>query len=302
MPDRLTGIEVFTQAIRTGSLSAAGRAMGMSAAMATRHLDALEDRLGVALVQRTTRRLILTEAGIAFLDRTEPLLVDLRDAEHEASARTIAIEGVIRISAPVSFGVRHVAPLIAGFTVEHPRVRIELGLSDRQVDLLEERWDVAIRVGRLADSGLVARRLASVRLVLCASPAYLARHGTPRTLDDLQAHDCLGYTLGSRMTTTSWAFGRDGERRVQVRGSLVADNGDAIIAAAIAGHGLVYGPRFIAAEGLADGRLIEIDLDVELMDLGAVHAITHPTKRPLARTRAWIEYMVAQLGGRNENF
>lgn len=157
---------------------------------------------------------------------------------------------------------------------------------------------MAIRIGRLADSSLVARRLADMRLAVCASPGYLAAHGTPRSLDDLAGHDCLGYTLLSDTGTSWWAFGRDGAVRVPVRGSLHANNGEALVKAACAGQGLVYGPRFIAAGALATGQLVEVRLDVELMALGAIHAVTHATRRPAAKTRAWIDFLARRLPGR----
>ncbi len=266
--------------------------------MAARHLDGLEARLGVTLVNRTTRRLSLTEAGDAYLEKAERILAELGEAEAEVSARTIAVEGLLRVSVPAAFGVLHIAGLVAEFHHLHPAVTIELGLNDRYVDLLEERWDMAIRIGRLADSSLVARKLADVRLNICASPAYLAARGTPRTPDDLGSHDCLGYTLSSLTGPSHWSFGRDGSIRVPVHGSLLANNGELLVRAAIAGQGLVYGPRFITAEALADGRLVEISLDVPLMELGAIHAVTHPTRRPAAKTRAWIDFLSSRLRAR----
>ncbi|MCE7030603.1 LysR family transcriptional regulator [Jiella avicenniae] len=302
MADRLAGLEVFVRAIRTGSLSAAARGLRMSPAMAARHLEALEARLGTTLVRRTTRRLSLTEAGAAFLERAERLLADLAEAEAEASARTVLVEGLVRVSAPAAFGALHLASLMPGFAARHPGVRIELGLNDRTVDLLEERWDMAVRIGRLADSGLLARKLADVRLVVCAAPDYLRRKGVPRSVAELRDHDCLSYTLSDTASDRVWRFGRDGEIRVPVAGSLAADNGDALVTAAIGGQGIVYGPRFIAANALANGRLVEIALDRPLADMGAIHAITHPTRRPTAKVRAWIDYLAACLKDRSQDW
>lgn len=299
MADRLTGLEVFVRAVRTGSLSAAARALGMSPAMAARHLEALEARLSATLVRRTTRRLSLTEAGTTFLDRAERLLAELAEAEAEASAGTAIAEGVVRVSAPAVFGAMHLAPLLPAFAERHPAVSIELGLNDRTVDLLEERWDMAIRIGRLADSELVARKLADVRLVLCASPAYLCRRGTPRTVADLSGHDCLGYTLSDSTSARVWRFERGGEFRIPINGSLAADNGGVLVTAAIGGQGIVYGPRFIATDALADERLVEITLDRPLADLGAIYAVTHPTRRPAAKIRAWIDYLASSLQDRS---
>ncbi|KPF52953.1 DNA-binding transcriptional LysR family regulator [Novosphingobium capsulatum] len=294
MADRLTGIEVFVEAMRLGGLSAAARALHMSPAMAAKHLSALEARLGTTLVHRTTRRLSLTEAGAAYLDKAERVLADLREAEAEAAAQSVAIEGLLRVSAPMSFGVLHIAPLVAAFNQRYPGITVELGMSDRQVDLVEERWDMAIRIGRLVGSSLVARKLADMHLVVCASPAYLARRGTPSQVSDLVQHDCLGFTL-TRFGQHVWRFGLDGTIHQPVRGTLQADNGDVLVEAAAAGLGLVYGPRFIAARALREGRLVEVVLDQPLAGLGAVHAITHPSRRPAAKTRAWIEFLAATV-------
>ncbi len=295
MADRLTGIEVFARAVALGSLSAAARDMGMSAAMATRHLNELEARLGVTLVNRTTRRLSLTEVGATYLDKAEAILADLKEAEAEASARTHSVEGLLRVSAPAAFGMLYLGELIAEFHWLHPKVIVEAGLNDRYVDLLEERWDTAIRIGKLADSSLVARKLADVRLNICASPAYLAARGTPRTPADLAGHDCFGYTLSSHTGTSHWGFGADGRIQQPVRGTLHTNNGAVLVQAALAGQGLVYGPRFLTSRAIADGRLVEIEFDVPLMELGAIHAITHPARKLAAKTRAWIEFLSRRL-------
>ena len=177
MADRLTGMDVFVKATRLGGISAAARDLHMSPAMAAKHLDALEARLGTTLVQRSTRRLSLTEAGTDYFEKAERILMEIGEAEAEASSRSITAQGLLRVSAPATFGVLHLASLIPAFSARHPEVTIELGFNDRYVDLLEERWDVAVRIGRLADSALVARKLVAMRIVLCAAPAYLgSRH------------------------------------------------------------------------------------------------------------------------------
>jgi DNA-binding transcriptional LysR family regulator len=302
MPDRLSGMEVFVRAVRTGGLSAASRELSMSPTMAAKHLDALERRLGVTLVRRTTRALSLTEAGRHFLDEAEHLLSALGEAEAEASAQSVAIAGLLRVSAPVSFGALHIAPLVPGFTRQHPALTVELGLSDRHVDLMEEGWDVAIRIGRLQDSSLIARRLVPVGAVLCAAPAYLAAHGTPRTVADLKHHNCLSFTGSHTIGTKTWSFGTNGEIAVPVHGALHSNNAEALVAAAVAGLGLVYGPHYLAAGALAEGRLTGLTLDVPLMDLGAAQAVTHPDRRPAAKIRAWINYLVKELPGRQKMF
>ncbi|WP_371424667.1 LysR family transcriptional regulator [Tardiphaga sp.] len=295
MADRLTGMEVFVGAIRLGSLSAVARHLRISPTMAAKHLDALENRLGATLVHRTTRRLSLTEAGRDYLDRAERILLDLREAEAEASSQSVTATGLLRISAPATFGVHHIAPLAPIFRILHPHVTLEFEFNDRYVDLLEERWDLAIRIGRLSDSSLIARKLVETRIAVCASPDYLARCGTPLRLTDLAGHDCLGYTNISQAGPMTWAFGDEGAIKVPVRGTLYANNGEALIRAAIAGHGLVYGPRFIAADALRSGELVEIMLDHPPMPMGAVHVVYHPTRRPAAKTRAWIAFLAERL-------
>ncbi len=291
----MTGIEVFTRAIALGGLSAAARDLGMSPAMAARHLSALETRLGATLVNRTTRRLALTEAGATYLEKAEQILSDLREAEAEVSARTLAVEGLLRVSAPAAFGVAHLGELLAEFHSLHPAVTVELGLNDRYVDLLEERWDAAIRIGRLSDSSLVARKLADVSLNICASPAYLSERGTPRSIVDLAAHDCLGYTLSSSLGAGHWGFGVDGGLKQPIRGSLHANNGEVLVQAALAGQGLIYGPRFLTAAAVSEGRLVEVSLDVPLMELGGIHAITHAGRKPAAKTRAFVDFLAQRF-------
>lgn len=295
MADRLTAMEVFVRAIRLGGLSAAARDLHMSPAMAAKHVDALEARLGTTLMHRTTRRLSLTEAGADYLDKAERILLDIGEAEADASSRSIAVEGLLRISAPTTFGVMFIAPLVPEFHALHPGVTLKVGFNDRYVDLLEERWDMAIRIGQLADSSLIARRLAPMHLVLCASPAYLADRGTPTRLADLSDHDCLGHGDTTQTGASTWHFGAEGEISVPVRGTMHANNGEALVRAATAGQGLVYGPRFIAAAALADGSLVEVPLDAVPKALGGLYAITHPTRLPAAKTRAWIDFLVARL-------
>ena len=298
MPDRLTGIEVFAAAMRLGGLSAAGRELGISPAMAARHLDALEHRLGATLVHRTTRRLALTEAGRAFLDKAELVLADLAEAEDEASSTNVAIRGQLRVSVPVSFGVLHIAPIAAEFGKLHPAVTLELGLNDRYVDLMDEGWDLAVRIGRLADSSLIARKLASISMVVVAAPSYLAQRGAPRTVAALSDHDCMGFTLSDTGGVRTWSFGVHGEIKVPIRAVLKANNGDVLTAAAVAGFGVAYMPRFIAAAALADGRLVSLELDTPVIDSGAVYALTHPDRRPAAKTRAWIDFLAASMDAR----
>ncbi len=207
MLDRVTGMQVFSRAAALGSFSAAGRSLNLSQTMVTKHIGALEERLGVKLLHRSTRRLTLTEAGRAYLQACERILAEIEEAELSASLDRFEARGVLRLNVPLTFGFREIAPALPEFARLHPDVSVELGLNDRIVDLIEEGWDLAIRIARLKDSSLVARRLAPCRTVVCAAPAYLEERGTPLELDDLRRHNCLGYTLGASIGADHWAFG-----------------------------------------------------------------------------------------------
>src|SRR5829696_6316646 len=209
MLDRFTSMQVFVRVAALGSFSAAGRALDLSQTMVTKHVAALEDRLGVKLLHRSTRKLMLTEGGRNYLAACERILGEIEEAEASASLERVEPKGVLRLNVPLTFGFRHIAPAIPEFNRLHPAVSFDLGLADRFVDLIEEGWDLAIRIGRLKDSSLVARRLAPCRTVVCAAPSYLKEHGTPETLDDLAQHNCLGYTLPSAIGVNRWTFGLD---------------------------------------------------------------------------------------------
>ncbi|TAK48606.1 MAG: LysR family transcriptional regulator [Xanthobacteraceae bacterium] len=291
MPDRLTGMEVFSKIAAVGSLSAAARALGLSQTMVTKHVAALETHLGVRLLHRTTRRLTLTEAGRRYLESCDRILADIADAESAAAADRIEPRGTLRINAPVSLGTREIAPAIAEFCRLHPAITVELGVNDRVVDLIEEGWDVAIRIGRMASSTLIARRLAPCHTVVCAAPAYLAAHGTPRTIEDLKAHNCLGYTLPNAAAAERWGFGRDAAIGINVSGTLRANSGDVLRVAALAGHGVIYQPTFIVADDLAAGRLVALNLDHPAMEFPGVFAVYPPSRFPPAKISAFVAFL-----------
>jgi DNA-binding transcriptional LysR family regulator len=292
MLDRLTGLEVFAKVASAGSLSAAARALGMSQTMVTKHLAALEGRLGTRLFHRTTRRLAITEAGRRYLDSVERLLGDFEAADAAVAADRLEPRGLLRLNVPLAFGTRQIAPLLAKFTARYPHVSIELGLNDRLIDLAEEGWDLAIRIAALRDSSLVARRLASCRIIVCAAPSYLERHGAPHTTAELAQHNCLGYTL-AQAGATRWRMGGTTAIDVPVTGNLRANNGDALLAAALAGQGIIYQPSFIVADDLRAGRLVPIALDVAPSDLLAVYAVYLPGRTPPAKVRAFIDFIAA---------
>jgi DNA-binding transcriptional LysR family regulator len=292
MLDRLTGLEVFAKVAAAGSLSAAGRAMDMSQTMVTKHVAALETRLGVKLFHRSTRRLSITEAGRNYLEASERILADIEAADAAVAADRVEPRGLLRLNAPIAFGTRQIAPLLSEFAQRHPLVTVELGLNDRLVDLAEEGWDLVIRIGSLSNSSLIARRIAPCRTVVCAAPSYLAARGRPRMVSSLADYNCLGYTLSSVTGVDRWAFGARGDVTIPVSGNLRTNNGDALRGAAIAGQGLAYLPTFIVADDLHAGTLAALDLDQPTVEFGGIYAIYLPERHPAAKVRAFIDFLV----------
>lgn len=295
MLDRITGMQVFSRTASLGSLAAAARSLGMSQTMATKHMAALEDRLGVKLMHRTTRRISLTEAGRNYLDAVERILADIEAADASASLETSEVRGTLRLNAPVSFGFREIAPLLPEFARQHPKLSVDLGLNDRQIDLIEEGWDIAVRIGQLADSAMIARRLAPCRLAVCAAPAYLDRNGTPESIADLQCHNCLGYTLSATVGASQWTFGKDGREKVSIDGSLKANNGDALVQAAVAGLGIIYQPTFLVHREIRSGLLVPLKLDHAPVELPGVYAIYPSDRRPPPKMRTFIDFLVERF-------
>jgi len=294
--DRFKSLEVFAKVAAAGSLSAAARAMGLSQTMVTKHIAALEARLGTRLFHRSTRRLSITEAGRNYLESAERILAELEAADGAVAADRYEPRGLLRLSAPVSFGARQIAPLLTEFARRHPGLKIELGLNDRQVDLAEEGWDLAVRIGHLRDSNLIARRIAPCRLILAAAPAYLEVHGRPRVAADLAEHNCLGYTLSRFAVAGYWAFGAKRETKIDVAGNLCANNGDALRAAAVAGQGIVYEPTFVVADDLRAGTLVAITLEEPTMELGGIYAVYLPERNPAAKVRVFIDFLLERFG------
>ncbi len=296
MLDRITGMQIFVRVAALGSLSAAARALGISQTMATKHVGAIEERLGVKLLHRTTRRLTLTEAGRRYLESAERILAEVEEAEAATSAERLEVRGVLRVNAPVSFGFREVAPLLAEFSRLHPSVTIDLGMNDRFVDLIEEGWDIAVRIGRLRDSTMIARRLAPCRLVVCGAPEYFAARGVPRTVAELADHNCLGYTLSKALGPEEWSFEADGRVKVPIKGNLRANNGDALVAAAVGGQGIIYEPTFVVGDELRLGRLVALSLDHPPLELSGVFAVYPANRHPPAKVRAFVDFLAHRFG------
>ena len=292
--DPLSNLSVFVRIAETGSLSAAAGVLDISKSAVSKKLAALEERLGARLINRTTRRLSLTEVGAAFLERAQRIVTELEEAEAAVSRLTAEPRGTLRVNAPMSFGILHLAPALAGFMTRYPELSVALDLNDRRVDLVEEGYDVAIRIAELADSSLIARKLAPTRRIVCASPDYWARHGKPAHPRDLAAHNCLIYTYLAG--GSEWPF-RDagGSFAVPVEGTLKANNGDALREAARAGLGVYLAPAFLVGDDVRAGWLetaLEAFEDAAL----SIYAV-YPHRRHLsAKVRAFIDYLAAYFG------
>jgi DNA-binding transcriptional LysR family regulator len=288
--DRLATMDLFVRIADAGSFVAAAEQLGLSRAQASRAILDLEARLGTRLLNRTTRRLSLTEAGTAFYHRAQRISADVAEAEEEAAALHARPRGLLRDNAPMSFGVLQVAPALTGYLERYPEVSVDLTLNDRVVDLLEDGNDLAIRIGRLADSSLIARRLAPCRLMLCAAPSYLSAHGTPAHPSDLARHRCIAYAYGANRD--EWVFdGPEGEVRVRVGTRLQVNNGDAIQAAIREGYGIARQPDFIAAADLAAGRVVQILPEWHQQDI-AVYAVYPPARTLSAKVRSFVDHLV----------
>lgn len=291
--DRFQEMSVFAAVVDAGSFVGAAQALEMSKPAVSRHVAELEARLGVRLLHRTTRRLSLTEEGEVFHARCRELLDELGEAEAEITSRTGKAAGQLKVSAPVSFGLLHLAPLWAGFMSRHPDVVLDVTLSDRMVDLVEEGFDAAIRIARLPSSSLVSRKLSSTRLVLCASPRYLKTHGTPRHPSDLAKHTVLAYSLLS--SGESWEFdGPDGHVAVKVQPRMRTNSGDTCRAVALQHLGIIIQPSFLVAEELRSGALVEVMPRWRSLEFG-IYAVYPSRKHVPPKVRLLIDHLVAAL-------
>lgn len=289
-------MQVLVSVVEAGSISAAAERLNLAKSAVSRRLAELEARLGVSLIQRTTRRLNLTDSGRAYYARCVSILADIEEAEAAASQAHGALKGNLKVALPLAFGLLHLAPLIQAFMTRHPDVRFELDFNDRQIDLMQEGFDLAIRIATLEDSSLIARRLAPIRHVVCASPDYLKRHGTPRVATDLARHVCLAYS--NVRDPGLWRYrdpdGASGEVRVPIR--LAASSGEFLMHAALAGEGLVLLPSFYVHEDLRSGQLQPLLTDHVWPELAA-YAVYPPTRHLSSRARVFIDFLAERLAG-----
>jgi DNA-binding transcriptional LysR family regulator len=293
--DRLTSMEVFVRVVDCESFAGAAAAMKLSRGMVSKHVLALEERLGVRLLNRTTRTLSLTEAGAGFYERCRQIVQDAAEADRAASSLQSEPRGDLRVNAPMTFGTMHLAPAIPDFLARFPDVSVDLVLNDRIVDLIDEGFDVAIRIARMPDSSLIARKLAPCCVVLCAAPSYLEQYGTPQSPADLGNHHCLIYSLAQ--SPREWQLlGPNGPLTIRVNGPLRANNGQALMDAALNGLGILMVPTFIAGRQLNDGTLVPILNDFTPRPL-TINAVYPHNRHLSAKVRAFVDYMVSRFGG-----
>ena len=288
--DRLLSMAVFKRVVEVGSFALAAPHFGISPEMAGNHVRALEKRLGVRLLNRTTRQMHLTEAGTAYHARCAQILSEIDEAEAEAGSQQAAPSGTLRITGPLTFGELHLGSAIADYMSRYPSVRVEAYLSDRHVNLIEEGFDLAIRIGDAPDSSLVARRLASASLVVCAAPAYLARRGRPEKPADLTKHACLVYVDLRSPRTWRFTAPDGGAETVQIAGPFSSNNPQLLLSLAVAGHGLILWPSFAVGADILNGRLIPLLTNWRLRDL-TIRAL-YPHRLMLsAKVRTFVDFL-----------
>ncbi len=297
---RVGELETFIQVVDTGSFSAAARALGVSKSHISKTISRLEERLGARLLNRTTRKLNLTDVGQAFLERGRAIIAELDEAERSVTNLQTEARGTLRVSAPLSFGLRQLMPVVTAFMADYPDVQIELTLDDRRVDLLDEGFDLAVRIlSQLDDSSFIARKLAPVQAYVLASPDYLAARGAPRHPRDLQAHACLRYAY--LRSGPNWVFRRNGgqaagdEVAVRVDGPFEVNNGDAILQAVSAGRGIGLLPDFIGCAALRSGAVVQVLPEWSLLPAN-VWAVYPHSRHLSAKVRLFIERLAEAFG------
>lgn len=294
--DRLTSMSVFVKSADLGSFAAAAEALKMSPQMVAKHVAFLEDRLGSSLLNRTTRRQSLTDIGRAYYDRCKFVLAEVEVAESLAQEMHTQPKGILRVSAPATFGSFCLAPFVTRFLVKYPELRIDLSLNDRFVDPLEEGFEVMIRIGDLEDSSMIARSLAPYRMIACASPAYLSAHGMPKTPAELAGHNCLGYAFWSPSIPCKWRFTREGKtEEIEINGRFRSNDWKTLLHAATEGFGIALGPENILIGEEAAGRLVRILTDYE-GPTRPMHVLYPANRRPTAKLQSFVDALVEEFG------
>ena len=292
--ESLSGIAVFVQVVRDGSFTKAADRLELSRSVVSKYVTRLEEKLGARLLNRTTRRLSLTEAGRIFYERSRLGLEEIEEAKAEVSRLQGKPRGVLRVNSPMSFGILHVAPLLSEFLAEYPEISIDMNLDDRKVDVIEEGFDVSIRITDLPDSSLVARRLGPCRHAIVAAPSYLEKHGVPKSPDDLRDHNIIAYQY--QESATDWHFlGPDKKQiTVPVSGSIQMNNSLALREALLGGVGITRTPTFVVGDDVAAGRLISLLPNYEILEVSIY--LVYPQRRHLSpKIRAFVDFLAARI-------
>ncbi len=292
--DRLAEMSALCAVVESGSITAAAARMDIAKSAVSRRLRDLESRLGVELFHRTTRHLTPTDTGSAFYERARRVLDDLDDAEASTAHEHVAVSGRLRAAVPASFGAMHVGPALGAFAERHPHVQLDLDVSDRHSDLVAEGIDVALRISRLQDSTLIARRLAPIRYVACAAPAYLERRGAPASPADLARHDCLTYSGMAKPHVWHYVTDDGVEAEARVGVQMRADNGEFLREAALCGMGITCAPTFMVCRHLEAGTLVPVLTDCEWRS-AQLHAVWPQTRHLSARVRAFVEFFAERF-------
>jgi DNA-binding transcriptional LysR family regulator len=294
--DRFADLQIFVRVAESGSISAAAAKLEIAKSAVSRRLAELEGRLGVQLLHRTTRRLSLTDSGSAFLERAQRILADLDEAEAAVSQAHGALKGRLRVALPLSFGLLHLSQPLQAFMALHPGVEFDLDFNDRRIDLMQDGFDLAIRIANLPDSTLIARRLTKINHCVCASPDYLKRHGTPMRAEELSQHVCLAYSNLANPGLWQYHTPDGAPGSVQVPVKLKANNGEFLCQAAQAGHGLILHPTFYLGDALRNGSLVSVLGDHAWPELNA-YAVYPPTRHLSSRVRALVDFLANHFAG-----
>lgn len=294
--DRFDELNTFVRVVESGSFTAAADDLDMAKSAVSRRIAELEKRLGAQLFRRTTRRLNLTDSGRGFYEHAKRIIEDLDEAESRVAQANCELGGRLRIALPMSFGLRHLSSAICDFGERHPRIEFDLDFNDRRVDLVQDGFDVAVRIGRLDDSSLVARRLFDARTVIVASRGYIERHGQPLTPDDLTRHDVLVYSNVPVSDRWTWWDGQGEQHTVQVKVALKANSGEYLCQAAVAGYGIVMQPTFIVHGHVARGELVPVLTGYD-WPVSPAYAVYPPTRHLSYRVRAFIDFLVERYEG-----
>ncbi len=294
--DKFEDLQAFVAVVEAGSFTAAADRLDTAKSAVSRRVSALEERLGVQLLRRTTRTLNLTETGQTFYEHSARILADLDEAESAVQQEHGELRGTLRVALPLSFGVRHMCKPVAAFSKRHANIHFELDLNDRRIDLIEEGMDLAVRIGHLSDSSLIARKLFDAHTVVCASPNYLHTHGTPQVPEDLVDHVCLVYSNLANPGRWTWKDARGKEHGIDVEATMHASSGDFLTNAAAHGLGIVIQPTFLASEAIRRGNLVPI-LDEYEWPSTPAYVVYPPTRHLSYRVRAFIDFLAERFSG-----